>query len=259
MFKTPHFLLVIICFFIQACHHHAEGQQNQYVSKPDPNKAAAYNIQLGLEYLKQGDRPRAKNKLLTALDQSPKSADANAAMAYYFEQTSELDQAERYYLKAISLSSNSGAQLNNYGTFLCGKGDYKQAEHYFLKAIKDAHYLHTAGAYENAGLCSLAIPDINKARHYFREALKQDPSRKVSLYELVKIESKLGHNKEALKELEKYPGLVLNDRVFSNLAKKLANNIGNSTLAARYENNIRNMESNTDNSGVKNEYNNHNG
>lgn len=259
MFKTLHFFLLITCFFIQACHHNAEGQQNLNVSKANPNKAANYNIQLGLEYLKQGDRPRAKSKLLTALDEAPKSPDVNAAIAYYYEQTSELDKAERYFLKAISLSSNSGAQLNNYGTFLCTKGDYKQAEQYFLKATKDPYYLHTSGAYENAGLCSLAMPNINKAKHYFQEALKQDPSRKVSLYELVKIEHKLGRNKEALKELEKYPGLVLNDPVFSNLAKKLANNIGDSTLAARYENNIRNMESNTDNSGVKNEYNNHNG
>ena len=61
--------------------------------KPDLSKAASYNIQLGLGYLKQGDRPRAKKKLLTALKQEPNSADANAAMAYYFEQTSELEQA----------------------------------------------------------------------------------------------------------------------------------------------------------------------
>ena len=117
---------------------------------------------MGLGYLKQGDRPRAKKKLLTALEQEPTSPDVNSAIAYYFEQTKELKQAEKYYLKALSLAGNSGAQLNNYGTFLCRQGDYKKAENYFLKAVKDVQYVNTAGAYENAGLCALSDPMMIK-------------------------------------------------------------------------------------------------
>ena len=98
-------LLLISCLFLQACQH---NEEDKYVSKnqPDLSKAASFNVQLGLGYLKQGDRPRAKKKLLTALEQEPNSPDINAAMAYYLEQTNELDEAKRYYLKAISLSNN---------------------------------------------------------------------------------------------------------------------------------------------------------
>lgn len=151
------------------------------------SKAASYNVQLGLGYLKQGDRPRAKSKLLKALKQEPSSADVNAAIAYYFEKTHEYNEANKYYLKAIALSLNAGSQLNNYGAFLCRQKNYQLAEHYFLKAVKDMQYLNTSGAYENAGLCALEIPDFHKAKLYFTMALNQDPSRRESLNELAKL------------------------------------------------------------------------
>lgn len=227
--------------------------------KADLVKAASYNTQLGLGYLKQGDRPRAKKKLLTALEQEPNSPDVNAAMAYYFEQTTEMDEAKKYYLKAIALSNNGGAQLNNYGTFLCRQGDYKKAETYFLKAIADVQYVNTAGAYENAGLCALEIPDADKAKDFFTKAINQDPSKKESLYELVKIESKRGNDAQALELLQQHPDLVLNDRLFLSFAKDIANKAGKYNIAAEYESNLNNMEPTTDNSGVNDEYNSNNG
>lgn len=241
---------------MQACTHNEEGEQ-QNLKKPDLSKAASYNVQLGLGYLKQGDRPRAKKKLLTALEQEPKSPDVNSAMAYYLEQTNELEPAKKYYLKALSFASNGGAQLNNYGAFLCRQDDYKKAEHYFLRAANDLHYVHTAGAYENAGLCALSVPNTAKARLYFTKALNQDPIRKVSFYELIKIEIKEGRNVEAYTLLRKYPNLVLNDRILLSLAKEISVKVGQYNVAVEYENNIKNIEPNLDNGGANNEYNNY--
>lgn len=85
------------CLFLQACAHDEESEKLSS-KKHDLSKAALYNVQLGLGYLKQGDRPRAKNKLLVALEQEPKSPDVNSALAYYFEQTKDLEEAEKYYL-----------------------------------------------------------------------------------------------------------------------------------------------------------------
>lgn len=257
MIKVIRSLLIASAILLQSCQNTEDSTPVK--NKPDLGKAASYNVQLGLGYLKQGDRPRAKKKLLTALEQEPDSADVNAALAYYFEQTSELTEAKKHYQKALDLSSNGGAQLNNYGTFLCRQGEYKKAETYFLKAVKDVQYIHTSGAYENAGLCALEIPDYDKAKLYFNNALNQDPSRRESLYELVKIESRQGHDKEALELMQKHPDLVLNDRIFLSLAKDIASKAGNYTIAAEYESNFRKMEPTSDNSGVNNEYNNHNG
>ncbi|MDP3268947.1 MAG: type IV pilus biogenesis/stability protein PilW [Legionella sp.] len=256
-------LRVIQCFFIlslmflQACQP-IKDTETPVSKKTDLSRAASYNTQLGLEYLKQGDRPRAKSKLLTALKQKPKSPDVNAALAYYFEQTNELDQAKKYYDTAMKLSP-TGAQLNNYGAFLCRQGEYKNAEIYFKKAVEDVQYLNTAAAYENAGLCSLAIPDDSKARLFFISALQHDPSRRESLYELIKLEMKLSQDNEAFNLLQKYSHLVLNDPVLLNAGKNIAIKAGKYEMALKYKNRLKKLEHNTVNSGVNNEHNSHNG
>lgn len=253
--------LIITGCLLQSCHQQvSKEEEDQPRRKTNLSKAASFNTQLGLAYLKQGDRPRAKKKLLTALKQAPNSADVHAAMAYYFEATSETAEASKYYLKAVTLSGNSGAQLNNYGTFLCRQGEYKKAEVYFMRAVKDVQYLHTAGAYENAGLCALEVPDTEKAKIYFTTALNQDPARRESLYELVKLEDKAGHSSEAINLMQKHPDLVLNDRLFLSLAKDIAARSGNTALAEAYESSFNKTEPNTViNSGANDEYNNHNG
>lgn len=256
MLKARYLLFFSACLLVQACAHNKENEK-QNLRKPDLGKAASYNVQLGLGYLKQGDVPRAKKKLLTALEQEPKSPDANSAMAYYLEQIKEPKQAKKYYLKALSLAANGGAQLNNYGAFLCRQGDYANAEHYFLKAANDLHYVHTAGAYENAGLCALSVPNEGKAKRYFTKALNQDPSRKISFYELIKIEMNNGQNAKAYALLRKHPDLVLNDRILLSLAKEVAEKAGQYNVAVEYEHNIKNMDPNLDNSGANNEYNDH--
>lgn len=243
---------------MQACTHNEENE-NENFKKPNLGKAASYNVQLGLAYLKQGDRPRAKKKLLTAFEQEPTSPDVNSALAYFFEQTKELEQAEKYYLKAIALTGSGGAQLNNYGAFLCRQGDYNKADKYFLKAVNDLQYIHTAGAYENAGLCALSVPNEEKAMFYFTKALNQDPSRKVSLYELLKLKIKTGKDKNAFALVQKYPDLVLNDKILLSLAKEVSEKVGQRQIAAEYEQNINNLNSHIDNSGVNNEHDNHSG
>lgn len=251
------YLFCIILTFLQGCMPNNEESRQQILKKPDLDKAATYNVQLGLSYLNQGDRPRAKKKLLTALKQSPKLPEAHSAIAYYFEQTSDVSQAEKYYLSALALSRNGGAQYNNYGAFLCRQGDYNKAEYYFLKAAADLQYVHTAAVYENIGLCALSASQIKKATYYFAKALANDPSRKVSLYELVKIKIKKGYNKEAFLLIQKYTDLVLSDKVLLSLAKDVAKKVGQYDMAITYEKIISQMDPNLDISGANNEYSNY--
>jgi type IV pilus assembly protein PilF len=156
----------------------------------------------------------------------------------------------------MAANPGSGAQLNNYGAFLCRQAQYQKADEYFLKAVKDPKYEHTAGAYENAGLCAMAIPDPAKAKTYFTKALEQDPSRAESLYELVQLEVKQDHNNEALSYLQKYPDLSLHDRTLLALAAEVAHKVGKTELEADYQTRLHSLSEKT---GEKNEYNSNNG
>jgi type IV pilus assembly protein PilF len=144
-------------------------------TSPSLAQAAEYNIQLGFAYLQAGDMTRAKEKFLRAHQQAPRSSAVKCAIAHFFGQIGELKQAEIYYLQAIALSPHAGAVHNNYGGFLCQQGRYQEAEKQFLKAVQDPHYLNTASAWENAGLCALQADQKKKAMHYFQKALRQDP------------------------------------------------------------------------------------
>ena len=254
--KFHHFLPIIGLLLLQSCQHNDGAITKPVVKESKLDDAASYNTQLGLAYLKQGNRERAKHKLLLALSQAPKSPNVNAAMAYFMEKSGEMSNAQMYYHMAMAAAPDAGTQLNNYGAFLCRRGQYSQAEVYFLKAIKDSKYEHTAGAYENAGLCAMAIPDYIKAKTYFSKALEQDPSRVQSLYELVNIAVKQGNTTEALTYLQKYPDLTLHDRTLLAMAANAAQKAGKVELEADYKIRLHGFSENT---GGKNEYNNNNG
>ncbi len=180
-------LLFIFLLNVTAC----TLQQNEQII--NTNSAAANdNMQLGLAYLQQGNRVRAKQKLLLALQQDHNSAQIQDAMAYFLEVTGDTHQAEVYYLRALQLTPHSGVALNNYGVFLCRIGKYTESENQFLAATQDPNYLNTAKAYENAGLCAEEIPDFNNATQFLLLAVKQDPKIAQVWFELAQISYEKG-------------------------------------------------------------------
>src|SRR5688572_1744172 len=88
---------------------------------------ARINAELGLTYLSMHDTKRARLKLLEALKLAPDSPEPWYSTAYFLELTGEPASAEKYFLKAISLSPERGDSHNNYGTFLCRQGKYAKA------------------------------------------------------------------------------------------------------------------------------------
>ena len=254
--KLRYLLALFSLLLVQSCQHNDETKNESTGKINKLSDAASYNTQLGLAYLEQGDRSRAKRKLFLALSQAPDSPNVNASMAYFMEKSGEMEEARAYYKKAMATAPGAGAQLNNYGAFLCRQGQYTQAETYFIKAVKDHTYEHTAGAYENAGLCAMAIPDHIKAMDYFGKALEQDPSRAQSLYELVNLEVKQDHINEALSYLQKYSNLSLRDPTLLALAVDVAHKAGKIELEADFQSRLLSF---SDKTGGKDEYNSNSG
>lgn len=177
-------MIISLSMFLFACSSEPTSPTSNSTVNP---KAAVYNVELGVGYLRQGNYQRAKQKLLLALQQDPHSAAAYSAMAYFLEKTGEYNKAEDDYKKAISLAENPGAMENNYGTFLCRRGRYVEAETEFIKAAQDPNYLNPANPLENAGLCALLIPNTAQAIQYFQAALQKNPQMKTSMLQLSEI------------------------------------------------------------------------
>ncbi len=194
-------IVLIASFLLAGCVSSGSTVSTKNTLNP---KASDYNVQLGVGYLRQGNYDRAKQKLLLALQQNPNSSTANAAMAYFLEKTGDDSSAEDFYQKAISNAKDPGAAENNYGTFLCRRGRYKEAEVQFMKAVSDMNYIKPANAYENAGLCAMLIPNQTQAIDYFKQALQKNPNMATSILQLGEIYYSQHDYAQAYKYLESY-------------------------------------------------------
>ncbi len=191
-------LILTLLAFIAACSS-PEDDENSKAAQ-----AAEINVKLGLGYLQQNNVPRAKEKLLLALKQDPKSAAANSAMAYFLERSGDVKDAEKYYQKAIKVAVVKGGPENNYGTFLCRQSRYDEAQKYFHKAAADTTYANTDQVYENAGLCAMLNSDTYTAEQYFVKAIKINPRLTTALLQVAMIEYNLANYKPASQYIQQY-------------------------------------------------------
>ncbi len=169
----------------------AEKAEKLHVAKPDYQKAAMLNVELGEAYLGQGNIARAKQKFMHALKLKPEMPEAHSSLAYFYETVNDVAEAELHHKEAINYGDGKGRFYNNYGTFLCRQGRYNEADRAFNKALQDKQYIKTADVYENAGLCALQQPDmLGKAYEYLQTAIMRDPKRAQASLELSSIEVK---------------------------------------------------------------------
>jgi len=214
-FKRIIIILTALCL-IAGCMTTQENQQpyanlnnenlapsNQSIQRAKA-ETAKINAQLGIAYLEQKNVQRAKQKLLLALQQDPNIPEPWYSMAYFLEATGNSVEAKKYYLKAVEVAPARGDAQNNYGTFLCRSGHYKESIEHFMIAANTSDYLDPAAAYENAGLCAMKIPAYKQAGEYFNQALLKDPARTLSLLKLADVDIKLGKFHDAKGLLTQY-------------------------------------------------------
>lgn len=191
---------------------------------------AKINTQLGMAYLESKNIQHAKQKLLLALNEAPGIPDTWYTMGYFLEVTGDKKQAQKYYLKAVSLAPKQGEVQNNYGTFLCRSGDYRGAIQHFELAAEDINYLDTAATYENAALCSSKIPDTKLAENYFNKSIKNDPERALVYMEFAEFKFNVGQYEESKKLLETYLQLTTPNKESFALSDKLEKKLGKKLL-----------------------------
>lgn len=163
-------------------------EQGQAELRSTPIEMAESRIALGLGYLEQGNRVRARQSLQKALQHAPHYYRAQLSMAHYFEIVGETSAAQQLYQTALREHPRNGNVLNNYGAFLCKQGEYSRADQYFMRAVEQPYYYLIPASYENAGFCALTSGDKQKAYYYFARSLDHDPNRVRSILQLAKLE-----------------------------------------------------------------------
>ena len=163
------------------------------VTKESPEDAAAYNLQLGVEYLRSGKLQLARERLESSVRQNPDVARAHFTLAILYQRIDEPALADRSYRNAIRMAPNDAAVQNSYAVYLCGKGSFDQAERYFTRAARNPLYPTPAAALANAGVCMRDKGDPEQAENYFRQALEIDERFSDALLQLALLKLETGN------------------------------------------------------------------
>jgi type IV pilus assembly protein PilF len=154
--------------------------------------AAAYNVQLGIAYMNQGDLERAKDKLDRAVTQDPDNADVHSASATLYARLGEADKADKEFRTALRLAPHDPRMVNNYAVYLCQSGRSDEGVKRFLEAANNPLYATPEIAYTNAGVCLHNAKRYDDARANFMHALQVRPNYAEAQYQLANLQFERG-------------------------------------------------------------------
>lgn len=200
----------------------------------DSESAAAYNLQLGIDYFRQGNLSQAKDKLDRALQQNPKNAQTYVASGMLYDRLGEVRKADQYFSKAVDLDPKNAEVVNSYAVFLCRKGDHVEGERLALEAAVNPLYKTPEAAYFNAGNCALEAGKDSRAEEHFRRALALRPNFAVALLQMAELEFKAGNYLPARGFLERFQQTAKPTPASLWLLFKVENALGNAGLSADY-------------------------
>lgn len=186
----------------------SEAAASRHDSTRDKNKEAAETyVQLGLGYLRKGERQRARTNLLKALERDKRSADAHNALALLLQVEGENDLAEQHFEKAINYEPGLTNVRYNYAVFLLRQKRYVDAEKQFLIAAEDINYARRDRVFYNLGLIAKQLSKSEQAQQAWEKAIKLNPKLLGPVLELADVYFNAGDYPKTKRYLEHYEAL----------------------------------------------------
>lgn len=160
--------------------------------RTSPKEAAAYNVQLGIAYLKQGNVASAREKIERALKQDPDNPDVQTAAALLYDRMGEADRADRHYAAVVRLKPQDPEAINNHAVFLCRNKRASAGEQLLLKSARSPLNRTPEVAYTNAGTCMRDAGKLDEAQRYFEKALSVQRNHRDALVQLAELHLERG-------------------------------------------------------------------
>lgn len=165
---------------------------------------ARIHTELGVSYYEAGRLAVALEELDEAIRADRTYAPAWNARALVYMDLKNDAKAEADFKQALRVDPANSQTKNNYGLFLCQRGQGKEGIRYFLDAVRNPLYATPEVAYKNAGLCARAMRDPAAAEEYFGRALQLDPQQLQSLYAMADMSFARGDAQRAKGFMDRY-------------------------------------------------------
>lgn len=172
--------------------------------KASPEKAAATNMQLAIEYMKINKLAASRDFIERALKEDPANASVQFTAGLVYERLQDIPRAERAFSSAARIGKNDPNIQNGYAGFLCRTGKTAAGEKLFAEVARDPVYQTPEVALVNAGVCVRSTGDMVDAQRYFKRALAIRPNMPEALLQLGNVAMEQGDGAEALEYVQRY-------------------------------------------------------
>jgi type IV pilus assembly protein PilF len=201
--------------------------------------AAELNVQLGIQYLRQGNLQVAREKIERALKQDPNNISVQLAVALLAEQLADPNKAEKHYRQALRIDGTSPEAANAYASYLCRRGNAREGEAMFERAAKNPLYRTPEIAYTNAGTCAHANGRLAEAEAYLRQALAIRAMSPDALMQMTRVAATRGNWMQVRAFLQRYLAVGPPSAGLLLLGVTAERALGNGPAAAEYIGRLR--------------------
>jgi type IV pilus assembly protein PilF len=175
-----------------------------FASKADNQKAIDTSLQLARSYISQGNWGQAKRHLQYVEQKDSNNPETLEALALVFQNTGELEMAERYYERSIRIAPNVPRVRNNYAAFLYARGRYSEAASQLERVVTDLLYDKRVESFVNLGRCYLKLDELEKAAAAFKRAFLMQGDDANVLMALAEVYYRMGRFAESQRYYEAF-------------------------------------------------------
>lgn len=145
---------------------------SRFSREADRDKAVSNYVQLATAYIGQGNLDRARHHLDRALEISPDSPQAQAAMGLVYNAENEPELAERNFKRAIAKDGNYTRARVYYGGYLFSHSRFAEARDQYSVASRDTGYRERGAVFYNLGMTEERLGNRPAAEAAYRRSVE---------------------------------------------------------------------------------------
>ena len=203
-------LFALLLAALAACSAQTTVETKQVTdsSLADARRRAEVHTALAGEYYTRGNYSVALTETRLAVKDDASYFPAYNMQGLIFMELKEDGPARESFDQALRISPDNPEVLNNFGWFLCVRGDPPRGLSMMQKAAADNMYATPEKAYLSSGLCLRRMGRNTEAEESFRRAVLIRPDLVGALFNLAQLAYDRGAYKEAESYLLRYTHLA---------------------------------------------------
>jgi type IV pilus assembly protein PilF len=231
--SSPKVLAVILGCCLAACTQTRDTHPQKF-KKATPAVTAETDMQLAIEFLREGKMTESRDAIERALAENPASADVQMTAGLIYERLNDAHKAERAYSSGYRLGKDDPNIQNNYAGYLCRSGKAPAGEKLFAEVAHSPLYRTPEVALVNAGVCVRSTGDMVDAEKYFNQALAIRPNMPEAMLQLGNIALDNGDAAQAREVVQRYLAVNVPTAEILWLGVRAERKLGDSAAAAAY-------------------------